>query len=208
MKILILGAAGRTGRELVTQAMAGGNEVTAFARATEHLPTLEGLRVIVGDAENPDQVAAAAQGNDAVVSALGHTSTMRSAAQTVAIQTLIKTLPAGTKVISLTGFGVPDAKDPAIPLLGKIMNGVIKLVPGDMFNDGRRHVELLRASKLAYTVVRAPRLTTAAGTGHYELGYFSLSATDAIARADVAAAMLGCLSNNTWDRQTPMIRAQ
>jgi uncharacterized protein YbjT (DUF2867 family) len=204
MKILVLGAAGKTGREVVKAAMAAGHEVTAFVRRVDQLDPAIGLRIIIGDAENSEQVAKAAAQADAVLSALGHTSTNKSAAQTNATTALIESLAPGTKVISLTGYGVTDPKDPPIPLLGRMMNGVIALVPGDMFQDGQRHVDLLRASSLTWTVLRAPRLTTGPTTG-FELGYFPLSATDSIARADVAAAMIGCLHDDSWNRQAPMI---
>ena len=50
MRLFILGATGLTGRQLVTQALARGHDVTAFARAPEKLsPTPAGLTVCRGD---------------------------------------------------------------------------------------------------------------------------------------------------------------
>ena len=205
MNVLILGAAGRTGRELVSQALAAGHEVTAFVRSAEHLEAHKGLKIVIGDAENAEQIAGAAAGHEAVISALGHTTFKASTPLTSAMQALVKVLPAGTKVISLTGFGVPDPNDPKPKLGGRLLTLMIKLLPGGVFGDGERHVEVLRRSQLNWTVIRAAVLTSGPAQG-YELGYFNLSARDTIARADVAAAMVACLTTDQWSHQAPMIR--
>lgn len=207
MRLLILGAAGKTGRELVKQGLERGHEVVAFVRNGEALAPQDHLRVIVGDAEDAATLRAAAAGCSAVVSALGHTSVKTSSALTTAADTLIKALPDGTRYISMTGFNVPDPSDPPIPLTGKLVGLVIKLIPGQMYVDGAQHVELLRRSKLAWTVLRCPRLNLNHGSGKYELGYFKLTAADTVARADVAKAMLDCLADPKWVAKAPMIRA-
>lgn len=71
MKILVFGASGGTGRELVRQGLAQGHEVTGFARNPQSVGDLPGIRVTVGDGRNAAAVAAAIQGQDAVLSALG-----------------------------------------------------------------------------------------------------------------------------------------
>lgn len=207
MRLLVLGAAGKTGREIVTQALGRGHDVVAFVRSGESLAPADHLVVVVGDAEDGASVSAAAAGCQAVVSALGHTSAMTSTALTSAADALIKALPPRTRYISMTGFNVPDPNDPPTPLTGRLVGLVIKLIPGKMYIDGADHVERLRASQLAWTVLRCPRLTMGHGLGKYELGYFGLGGNDTIARADVAAAMLDALADPTWVAKAPMIRA-
>ena len=206
MKILVLGAAGKTGREVTRQALLAGHEVVAFVRQASDLPAAERVIVVPGDAENPSDIRHAATDVGAVISVLGHTSAKRSMAQTTAMQTLVAALPVGSRLVSLTGFGVPDPKDPPIPLTGRLMNSVIRLFPGSMYQDGLQHANVMRASQLDWTLVRAPRLTLGSAAG-FELGYFSLSGSDSVARADVAAAMISCLADTTWSRQAPMIRS-
>jgi uncharacterized protein YbjT (DUF2867 family) len=43
MKIIVFGATGKTGREIVTQALAQGHSVTAFARTSEVLQGIDHL---------------------------------------------------------------------------------------------------------------------------------------------------------------------
>ena len=39
MKLVVFGASGATGRQIVEQALAAGHEVTAFVRNPAHLPS-------------------------------------------------------------------------------------------------------------------------------------------------------------------------
>lgn len=72
-RVLIIGATGGTGRCLVTEALDRGYEVTALVRnpaklAMEH----PRLRVLKGDVLDYASVEQSVQGQDAVISALGH----------------------------------------------------------------------------------------------------------------------------------------
>lgn len=72
MRITVLGATGRTGQEIVARAIARGWEVTALVRRPEGLPIRHpNLRVVVGDAREPDAIEAILTGSDAVISSLG-----------------------------------------------------------------------------------------------------------------------------------------
>jgi putative NADH-flavin reductase len=72
MKVVIFGATGGTGRELVAQALAQGHVVTAFARDPAKVRVKhENLRVVKGDMLDENAVAQAVAGQDAVLSALG-----------------------------------------------------------------------------------------------------------------------------------------
>src|SRR5260370_41192933 len=72
MKLVILGAAGGTGRILVEQALEKGHEVTAFDRHTGALTIQHPkLSLVQGDVFDPAQVEAAIVGQDVVISVLG-----------------------------------------------------------------------------------------------------------------------------------------
>ncbi|MEX0601722.1 MAG: NAD(P)H-binding protein [Bacteroidota bacterium] len=73
MKILIIGASGGTGRELVRQALEQGHEVTAFVRNPSRMPLRhERLSIATGNILEPESVRKAVREKDAVLSALGH----------------------------------------------------------------------------------------------------------------------------------------
>jgi putative NADH-flavin reductase len=72
VKLLIFGASGKTGRQLVDQALAQGHAVTAFVRSTAKFKLKHpNLQVVHGDILNYDAVERAVFGQDAALSALG-----------------------------------------------------------------------------------------------------------------------------------------
>ena len=73
MRLAVLGATGSVGRELVTQALAAGHEVTALVRERPKPGEIDDrVALVLGDAASADAVERTVVGSDAVVSALGH----------------------------------------------------------------------------------------------------------------------------------------
>src|SRR5262245_53015865 len=73
MKLLVIGATGRTGRHVLEQGLQRGHIVTAFTRRPDALNGLTGLAAVVhGDALSLADVRNAVHGQDAVISAVGH----------------------------------------------------------------------------------------------------------------------------------------
>src|SRR5262249_15264090 len=71
MKILVLGATGGTGREIVREALERGHSVVALVRSRERARDLAGAQIVLGNALNEAAIAEALDGCDAVISALG-----------------------------------------------------------------------------------------------------------------------------------------
>jgi len=78
MKLAIFGATGKTGIELVKQALEQGHVVTAFVRDPARLAIEdEGLTLVTGDVFDPASVAQAIQGQDVIICALGAGSDLK-----------------------------------------------------------------------------------------------------------------------------------
>jgi len=72
MRVVIFGPTGGTGRRVVERAIAEGHEVTAFVRNPAKITARHSrLRVVVGDAFDPEKVREAVVGNEAVICVLG-----------------------------------------------------------------------------------------------------------------------------------------
>ena len=72
MKLVVLGATGRTGVEIVRQAIERGHAVTVFVRSPDPLRAFNGrVSVQQGDLLNSDALEQVIRGHDAVVSAFG-----------------------------------------------------------------------------------------------------------------------------------------
>jgi putative NADH-flavin reductase len=72
MKLFVIGATGRTGREIVRQALAKVHDVTAFVRSPDGIASKdERLTVLKGNVMDEDELFRAMQNHDAVVLTLG-----------------------------------------------------------------------------------------------------------------------------------------
>ncbi len=73
MKLAVLGATGSVGRELVTQALAAGHEITALVREQPKPGEIDDrVALVLADAKSAEAVERTVAGSDAVLSALGH----------------------------------------------------------------------------------------------------------------------------------------
>lgn len=70
MRIALIGATGMVGSRVLQEALSRGHEVTAVTRDPEKLAARPGLSVVKGDAGDPERLAEALKGHDAVVSSL------------------------------------------------------------------------------------------------------------------------------------------
>lgn len=72
MRIVVFGANGSTGREIVKQGIAAGHQMVGAVRRPETLSDIEGIEVAKIDLSDGAALEAAMAGADVVVSALGH----------------------------------------------------------------------------------------------------------------------------------------
>jgi putative NADH-flavin reductase len=206
MRIVVFGASGRTGVPLVRQGLARGHDVVAFVRSRERLPVDdESLTVVEGDVYTGEGVADAVAGADAVVSVLGQTDDGPSDLLTEAGDNVVAAMrDAGvTRLVTLVGAGVREEGE-RVPLSGKVMGTLLRVLAGDVLEDATEHVARVSATDLDWTVVRAPRLTEGEGTGDYRAGDVDLG-FDSVARADVARFILDCVEGDQFVRELPKV---
>lgn len=207
MKIVVFGAAGRTGRLLVEQALEKGYEVTGFARSPEKLGLEhERLRLVQGDALDGQAVATAIAGQDAVLSALGPSRHSPEQLMATAAQHIVAAMPAhgARRLITLTGAGVSFPQDEP-KLWNRFISLMLKLISGKILEDSIQHAAIVRASDLDWTIVRVPMLFDGPATGQIRVGYVGKGVGARICRADVAAFMLQQLTSDAHRQDAPVI---
>jgi putative NADH-flavin reductase len=130
MKLVIFGASGRTGQHLVRKALAAGYEVTALVRTPQKLEIVDpALRIVQGDATDPEAVNQAVAGNQVVLSALGPTRTSGDDMLNKAMKNILAAMKQHglRRVIVLTGAGVGSPKDKP-QISNKLMSGLLNLL--------------------------------------------------------------------------------
>ena len=196
MRIAVFGATGRTGVPFVRQALDAGHEVVAHARTPSKLPFSDDrLTVVEGDVYTGDGVAETVEGTDAVVSLLGQSSDGPDDLLTVAGDHVTAAMAEHgvDRYVTLVGAGVREAGE-SPSFSGKVMGTLLRLVAREVLADAEEHVRRVRATDLAYTVVRAPRLVDGEAAG-YRAGDIDLG-FESVARADVAAFCLDCVEDD------------
>jgi len=205
-RVLIIGATGGTGRQLVAQALDRGFHVTAFVR-NPSVVRLEHprLRVVRGDVLDPLSLNDAVRGQHAVVCALGHkrffapTRILSDGTRNV----LQEMKASGVKrFVCETALGLGDTA-------GRMgLSYTLFVIPAVLpfyFWDKARQERIIAESDAHWVIVRPSVLTddTPRGRYHYGAGIGSFVTTRRIARADVAAFMLNQVTDNTYLRSAP-----
>jgi putative NADH-flavin reductase len=203
MHLLVLGATGGTGREVVSQALAQGHDVTAFVRDRARLPiTSERLRIVEGAIEGVGEAVAS---QDAVISALGAGKSFKSEgliqrAMPIVIDAMNRS--GVRRLIFMSAFGVGDTWSD-IPLLPRIF---VRMLLRDLYADKAAGEQILSRSNLDWTLVYPAGLTNKPRTGRYRTGeHIALSGFPTIARADVAEFMLKQAGESRYSRKRVLI---
>ncbi|SNT61187.1 Putative NADH-flavin reductase [Asanoa hainanensis] len=200
MKITVLGATGGTGQHVVRRALDAGHHVTAVVRDPARLPVGADPRldVVIADAFDPDEIAAAVSGRDAVVDALGPrpkaeaTVCSRGAAAVVAAMTANNPT---ARLLVVTGSGhVRDAGDgPFTRYLFKPLIGSTLLKK--QFDDFARTERLVFDSELRWTVLRPPQLTDGGRKPYRTAVDRNVRGGLKLSRADLADAIMAALDD-------------
>ena len=207
MKIAVFGATGRTGRHVVEQALARGDEIKALVRDPSKLGISdENLEVVHGDVLDSTKVAETVAGTDAVLIALGQTKTSPKDVQTRGTRNIVAAMKEHGvwRLVSLTGAGVRDPRDEP-KLADKAITFLLKRLQSDVLKDAEGHAEVIRKSGLEWVLVRGPRLTDGPRTGEYRVGYVGKNSGTRASRADVAEFMLRQLEGDEYLGRMPMI---
>lgn len=207
MNIVIFGASGKTGRELVRQALMQGHRVTGFVRALNTLSVVHpAFSLTAGDVTNPEAVDLAIRGQDAVLSALGAPSpSRRYPPLTVGLQHIVATMErlGVPRLIYLSFLGVSAGRR-QLPFP---FRSLAAFALRHSIADHEANEALIAGSSLAWTIVRAPKLTNGRATGEYRSGETIRGQwpVPLLARADVAGFMLQQLVDEQYVGKAPAI---
>jgi putative NADH-flavin reductase len=208
VKVLVFGATGATGRELVEQAMGRQHHVTAFARSS---PGFEArspqLTVARGTVTDTAAVEGAVAGQDAVLCALGSTTPLRRDPTLVeGVSNIVSAMQRHDvrRLVYLSFLGVRAGRW-QLSQLGRWV--VAPLLMRNVVADHEAKERIIQRRDIEWVIVRPPRLTNGPRTGAYRSGAHiaATSAVPVISRADLAEFMLDQVSDDTYLRATPAV---
>lgn len=196
MRVLIVGAAGKTGRELVLQAITRGHTVTAIAHHAPHPELPPAVRLFIGDARDNALLDQAVAGQDFVVDAVG---TRRPFAATTLETDVAHALIAAIarhdvgRVAAISSLGIGTS----IRHVNWLFRALIPLFFRGVMPDKEGMEAAFRTSGRAWLIVRPSGLTDRPATGNVcVLATSSSRKGFQIARADVAAYILNALESD------------
>ena len=208
MNILVLGATGATGKLFVSQTLVAGHEVTAYVRNRGKISLRPNLAVVSGQVDDPDALASALVGHDAVVSMLGNSHD--KANKTLiddSSRVLIRAAQAGgvERLVIMSAFGVGEslAKSSWLARL------VYTRFSAGMFADKARGEAQLKSTDLDWTIVYPVTLTdkTTTNTTASRLEVTPhLRGIPKISRSEVAGFLLKITVDGSFKRQTIVLR--
>jgi uncharacterized protein YbjT (DUF2867 family) len=208
MRVLIVGATGGTGRQLVSQALERGHDVTALARNPAALDVAHPrLRIVAGNVLDPASLDEAMRGQGAVVCALGHKKFFppnRILSQ--GTQNVVRAMEAHGvgRLVCETALGLGNTAG-RMGLYYTLF--VIPVILPAYFLDKARQERVIAQSRVNWIIVRPGALTNGARRGTYRhgAGIGNVLWTVRVSRADVADFMLNQLTDDTYVKSAPGI---
>ena len=207
MRVLVFGASGKTGREVVRQALARGFQITAFVRDSARLPLAHAnLRLVTGEITDPKGVARAVEGHTGVISTLGVGTPLRHDPAVIDGVRMIARASEHASVerlVYMSFIGVGDSRDAAGFLLKPLATTVLR----QEVADHETKEAAVADSFVDWTIVRVPKLTNGRLTAAYRVGerIRARSPLPMISRADVADFLLRQLTDAAFIRKTVRI---
>lgn len=187
--MVVFGANGGIGKQVVEQALQRGHAVVAVVRNPQAV-TVSHPKLIVrkADVMKPDTLRDLLEEADIIISAIGKNSTRETTLYSDGDKHILEAMAAAGAtrlfVISASGLEVNPTHN---GLIRWVTKNILQRILRHMYADLWRMESLVKASAVHWTIVRPPRLTDGKVTGkyRYSIGRFLENGTR-ISRADVA----------------------
>ncbi|GAA4881010.1 NAD(P)-dependent oxidoreductase [Actinomycetospora straminea] len=211
--VLVLGAGGGSGRQVVSAALRAGHRVTAGVRDPDRFRALglgadldEDRRPVVArvDVRDGESLAPAVEGQDVVVFAAGPPGRRAEALYSDGARATVAAMErcGVERFIGITSAGVRD-DDPELALWYRVL---VRPLLRELYADMRAMERTVRASSLDWTFVRPVLLLDRDPTGTYRVLDGTTPARGrTITRADLAAFVVGEVDRPRWSRRSPTL---
>jgi putative NADH-flavin reductase len=157
--MLVLGATGRTGKEVIDIALARGHEVTAFVRSPAKITRRnQRLTIVKGDPRSTEQLSAALAGQDLVLSALGPTP-KEAMTRTTLLQECASSAIAAMERTGVHRFLIVSSA--MLFPAGGPLPAVLRFLFRSHVRDLEAMEHIVKGATIEWTIARPPRLVPA-----------------------------------------------
>jgi putative NADH-flavin reductase len=188
LNIVVVGANGGIGREVVLQALDAGHRVTAILRTPSNLAVEHvNLKIVKGDVNEESSLEAHLKQHDVLVSAIGKSSLKKTTLYSQGSRNLINVMQRSgvprAFFISASGLEVNPTHSWLVRFATRY---VLQVLLRNMYADLRKMESIIKDSKINWTIVRPPELVDSDATGNYRMAVDQqLTNGLKISRADV-----------------------
>ena len=209
MRVTVFGATGRTGRELVQQALGRGFDVVAYARDAQKLDIEDPrLTKISGALNSREGLKAAIEGSDCVLSTLGPMGKPSDEELSDGIANILSVMEecGVSRFIVLSTTSAQDPQDDD-SFRARLRRDMIRRGRPTSYEQIVNYSQLVRDSKSEWTLVRiAAILTSRPLSKQVCSGYLGKDRFhNRLSRADLAWFMLEQLNNTEHLRKAPAL---
>jgi putative NADH-flavin reductase len=206
MNILLFGATGGTGKQVLLQALEQGHVVTAIVRNPSKITIKSNnLKIAAGDVLTSD-LTPAMKNQDAVICCLGAPANKAGTLRSSGTKNIITAMENANikRFICQTSLGYDDGADVLKCTSFFFKKIIVPYVLKATFKEHSLQESIIKESDLNWTIIRPGNLTNGNRTGNYKYGflYTDPALKVKVSRADVADLMLKQLSVNQNCKQT------
>lgn len=206
MRILVLGATGRLGRLIVSEAVRRGHEVRAQTRRPGAVEERAGVEAVIADPTDAVRMQDIVAGCGAVIFALGVDTRRPTTLFSDATRALLPAMTAAgvLRLVAITGVGAGETRGHGGWLYDRV---IFPLFTRNRYADKERQEALIRASDRDWVILRPAPFTEKAGAA--PLQFHDRIAPDlrltGIAREEAARCALDAVEGDAWLRKAVFV---
>jgi putative NADH-flavin reductase len=203
VKVVVFGATGNIGREVVEQALAQGHEVTAFVRdpskmtpENETKSVEDRLHIVSGDVFDVAAVRQAVQGQEVVICSLGSKGLTKTTVRGEGTANIIRAMEEVhvDRLLVVSAMGTGESWS-TLSLINKLFYATLLR---SSRQDHEAQESVVKESSLNWTIVRPSGLTDGPLTGSYNIGEGIQAESSQISAPDVAHAIVKELDEDAF----------
>jgi putative NADH-flavin reductase len=201
VKVLVVGATGGLGRDVVNQSLSRGHQTAALARDPSRATLPQAAQIVKGDVLDRSSVRSAVAGQDAVICALGtpsprQASTLLARGSENLVDAMTEARVRRLACVTLLGLGSSRAN------CSLFYREVILRMLAPMVSDKEAQEQAVRGSDLDWVLVRPPRFVAGRPRGAVKvIAEGEPGRLGRVVRADLARFLVDCASEDRYVRE-------